>query len=238
MLKSSYDKLEDVPENLRGAYIPKDGKLVLDDLANDHPVVTKREELLAANTTLKQQNTRLTNEKASLEQNVIPAGQKAMPEADAELLEVIKPHVSDKKAAKTLIDEHKTFKAEHESIEQAKSIKKALKLAGFNDSDETAETVRLLTASLGVKPEFKEETVDGKKVEKAYIGDKLFTDYVEQTPALKAISSVLTGGAAPQPVSTEAGSGNRPVAGGEQAAGAAAAQSNYRFTSPGDVKWE
>lgn len=234
MLKTSYDKQDDIPENLRGAYIQKDNKWVLDDLDNSHPVVTKRDELLRDNTTLKSQNTRLQNDKASLEQNVLPAGHKAVPEADAELIEVVKP-LGDKKAVTALIDEHKTLKAKDESVEHGKSIKRALELAGFKATEENVEAVKAISASLGIKPEFKEETIDGKKVEKPYVADKLFTDYVEATPALKALTSVLKGGTAPNPVNTEAGAGNRGTQGSGN--GGQTKTETYRFQSAGDVQW-
>lgn len=230
MLQTTYTNETDIPENLRGAYIKKDGKWVLDDLSTDHPVVAKRDELLTKTSSQQGQITKLTNEKAALEQNVLPAGHKAVPEADAQFIEEVKP-LGDAKTLKTVVGEHKTLKAESESRAADATFEKAALLAGYDN----IEAFKAAAKAMSVAVVFKEETVDGKKVEKAFVGDKPLAEFVEATPGLKALEVAFK--TRPQAPSTEGGAGNRPpVETGESKGGDK--QQQYRFQEPGDVKWD
>lgn len=233
MLNKSYASQEAIPENLRGAYIQKGSEWVLDDLSQDHPVVTHNKQLQTELSTEKGKVTRLTNEKTALEGNVLPAGHKAVPEADAELIDVVKPH-GDKKAVKTLLDEHATLKEEKAQREAEGALKKAAELAGYDNP--AAFVAAAQAQKLAVT--FKEETVDGKKVEKPFVGDKPLTEFVEATPGLKALEIAFKTKPVVTAPTTEGGSGNRPAAAGANGDKGGGDKQTYRFQEPGDVKWD
>jgi hypothetical protein len=231
MLQTSYATQEAIPENQRGAYVQRDGKWVLDDLSNDHPVVAKRDELLTKTSTQQGQITRLTNEKSALEQNVLPAGHKAVPEADAALIEVVKP-LGDAKAVKEVVEEHKTLKAAEETRAADELFERAAKELGY----ENVASFKAVAKALKLDVRFKTEKVDGKEVEKPYVGDKPLADHVAATPELKDAEPVFRVKPQAAPPSTEAGAGTRPPATEGDKGGGDKSQS-YRFQDPGDVEW-
>jgi hypothetical protein len=235
MLKTTYAKKEDIPADIVGAYVEKNGRWELDDLSTDHPVVAKRDELLTKTSTQQGQITRLTNEKADLEKNVLPPGTKAVPEADAQLLDEYKGLGKPPKDLKAVVTEHATLKEQEQARAQDQMLEKAAKLAGYDNP----EAFKAAARAQKVEVTFKEETVDGKKVEKAYVGDKPLTEYVDATPGLKALEVAFKTKPQAEPPSTEAGAGNRPGAAGDDSAGKSGAKQDptYRFQEPGDVKW-
>lgn len=233
MLQPSYASKEAIPADKVGAYVEKDGKWVLDDLSDDHPVVTHKKTLERDLATEKGKVTRLTNEKAALESNVLPPGTKPVPEADAELLELVKP-LGDKKAVKAVIDEHKTLSQEKREREQDATLERAAQLAGYDNP----EAFKAAARAQNVQVTFKEETVDGKKVEKPFVGDKPLGEFVAATPGLKALEVAFKTKPTPEAPSTEGGSGNRPPANGEGGGTGGDKGQQYRFQEPGDVKWD
>lgn len=116
MLQKEYVKLEDIPADKRGAYVPKDGKLVLDDLSEDHPVIVHKKELERDLTAEKAKATRATNEKTEALARALPDGHVAAPAADAAVLSElkatgvplaeVKQRVTDFPGLKKRVEEH------------------------------------------------------------------------------------------------------------------------------------
>lgn len=130
MLKTSYSNQEDIPENMRGAYVLSGGKWILDELDKDHPIVAKREELLTENSTQKRKITRLENEKGALESEVLPDGHVAILKADAELVEKVKPFGTSTEIV-TKLTEHKTLKEESETRRRSDHLTEVAKVLGY-----------------------------------------------------------------------------------------------------------
>jgi hypothetical protein len=233
MLQKSYASQDQIPENLRGAYIQKGSEWVLDDLSDDHPVVTHKKTLERDLSTERGKVTRLTNDKTELEKNVLPPGTKAVPEADAELVELVKP-LGDKKAVKAVLDEHKTLATEKQEREQDSLLERAAKELGY----ENVAAFRAVAKGLKLDIKFKPEKIDGKDVEKPYVGDKSLADHIAATPELKDAEPVFKAKPQAPAPSTEGGSGNRPAPEGGGDKGGGDKQQTYRFQEPGDVKWE
>jgi len=234
MLQKSYPNQEAIPENLRGAYIQKGGEWVLDDLSQDHPLVVNHEAVKKDLSTEKGKVTKLTNEKAELEKNVLPAGTRAVPEADAELIEVVRP-LGDKKAVKAVIDEHGELKREKQGREQDELYERAAKDLGY----ENVASFKAVAKALKLDIKFKPEKVDGKEVERPYVGDKSLADHIAAVPELKDAEPVFRTRPQEAPPSTEAGSGTRPAPTykDKTGAGGGGQQPSYRFQESGDVKW-
>jgi hypothetical protein len=236
MLQTTYAKKEDVPADKIGAYIEKDGKWVLDDLSNDHPVVAKRDELLTKTSTQQGQITRLSNEVATLKVTSVPEGHAIVPVADKQLLDAVKP-LGTVEEIKTKLTEYPTLKEKEQSRTLDELYDKAAKELGY----ENVGAFKAIAKALKLDIKFKPEKVDGKDVEKPYVGDKALADHIAATPELKDAEPVFkTKPQVPAP-STEGGSGNRPAAagaGGSTNGGGGDKTPTYRFQEPGDVKWD
>jgi hypothetical protein len=230
MLKSTYDKLDDIPEADRPHYALRKGKYVL-ELDDHHPVLAKNRELVTKQTTDQRTITRLTNEKQALESNVLPEGHKAVSEEDARFIEEVKPLSLSPKDLKTIVGEHKTLKEESEGRRQDEIFERAAKDMGY----ENAATFKAMAKALKLDIKYKTEKVDGQDVEKPYVGDKSLADHINATPELKASEPAFKARPAAQPPSTEAGAGTRPAT--SAAAASAGKQEPYRFQEPGDVAW-
>jgi hypothetical protein len=234
MLQTSYAKKEDIPAEKVGAYIEKDGKFVLDDLSNDHPVVAKRDELLTKTSTQQGQITRLTNENATLKVTAIPEGHAVIPVADKQLLDAVKP-LGTLEEIKAKVTEYPTLKEKEQSRTLDELYEKAAKDLGY----ENTAAFKAIAKALKLDVKFKPEKIDGKDVEKPYVGEKSLADHIAATPDLKDAEAVFKSKPAPPAPSTEGGSGNRPAVGGEGGGqGGGDKAQTYRFQEPGDVKWE
>jgi hypothetical protein len=248
MLQTSYPSQDKIPEDKRGAYVERDGKWILDDLSQDHPVIVHKTKLETDLSAEKGKVTRLTNEKSQLEANVIPTGQKAVPEADAALVEEVKALGKSGKELKIIVAEHVTLTKEKQERQTDEVLDRAAKDLGY----ENQLAFRAAAKALGVEVTFKEETVDGKKVERPYVGDKSLADHVDATPALKALEPAFKTRPSATPPSTEAGAGSRPApeggpgggpgagGGGDRGGGngnGGGGEQTYRFQEAGDVKW-
>ena len=192
MLKTSYDSQESIPENLRGAYVLSEGKWMLDALPADHPVVTKRDELLGENRNQKATITRLTNEKQTLEASTLPAGHVAVPSADAQLLEQLKP-LGKPDEIKAKLDAHDDLKQKVESQEKQTHLRAIAVEEGY-DPEKIASLEDRFPA-----PVFKEVEVDGKKQQRAIFKitvdgkevERSFTEHLEGDPKLKPLQDSL-----------------------------------------------
>lgn len=131
MLKHSYKTQEEIPENQRGCYVLSGTEWVLDKLPDDHPLVVNNKALLSENSTQKSSITRLTREKEALEGAALPSGRKAVPEADAEFIEKVKPFGSAPELV-TKLTEHKTLKEESDTRKVQDHRREVAKLLGYN----------------------------------------------------------------------------------------------------------
>lgn len=192
MLKQSYDSQDAIPENLRGAYVLSDGKWVLDSLPADHPIVSKRDELLRENSTQKGTITRLNNEKTALEGNVLPAGHVAVPSADAQYAEKLKP-LGTAAEIESKLQAHDELKSKLESREKSDALRTIALESGY-DPDKIAALEDRFPV-----PSFKEVEVDGKKqrrpIFKTLIDGKeverTFIEHLESDPKLKPLQDSL-----------------------------------------------
>lgn len=197
MLKQSYDSQDAIPENLRGAYVLSDGKWVLDSLPVDHPVVTKRDELLRENSTQKGTITRLNNEKTALEGSVLPAGHVAVPTGDAQYAEKLKP-LGTAAEIESKLQAHDELKGKLESREKSDALRTIALESGY-DPDKIAALEDRFPV-----PSFKEVEVDGKKQQRPIFKtsidgkevERTFTEHLESDPKLKPLQESLKATAA------------------------------------------
>lgn len=93
MLKT-YNSLDEVPEALREHYVMKGGRVV-PEVSQDHPLVVNNVTLKTEKAEAERQRDEANRKKGEAETalasaNVLPRGHKAVPNADAELLEAVK----------------------------------------------------------------------------------------------------------------------------------------------------
>lgn len=164
MLRTSYDKLENIPENQRGAYIERDGRWLLDELDKDHSLVQKRDELLRSESALKSQNTKLANDKAALESRTIPEGQRAVPVEVAELGEAAQTTGWKKDEFATVKTERDELQSKLAARDRAEIVGRAAKAANRSEQAfaDHADAKNLQFAEA-------DETVDGKAVKQIYV---------------------------------------------------------------------
>jgi hypothetical protein len=199
MLRTSYDKLEDIPENLRGAYVPKDGKYVLDDLDDQHPVIVHNGTLTRERATDRTRITQLTNENSTLKGSSLPAGHRAVPEADAALLDKYKPLGTPDQLG-TIITEHGTLKTKDGERQRQEHLRTVAGVLNFNpeafatlsglpeleirDMTENGQAVRDEKGNV-------RKTVIAKIKNGEAITEKAFLDYFNETPTLKVFEPAL-----------------------------------------------
>lgn len=128
MLKPFYANETDIPENLKAAYIAKNGRYELDELDKEHPVLAKNKELLSKNSTLTTENQRLNSEVTRLESAGLPEGKVAV-EPDIEKLGTAA------KAANLKVSEISTLKTEADTLRtQLTNSQKESKLDAIADA--------------------------------------------------------------------------------------------------------
>lgn len=128
MLKPYYANETDIPENLKAAYIAKNGRYELDELEKEHPVLAKNKELLSKNSTLTTENQRLNSEVTRLESAGLPEGKVAV-EPDIEKLGTAA------KAANLKVSEISTLKTEADTLRtQLTNSQKDAKLDAVADA--------------------------------------------------------------------------------------------------------
>lgn len=207
MLKTSYSNQDEIPENLRGAYVLSGGKWIVDELDKDHPIVAKREELLTENSSQKRKITRLENEKGTLESEVLPDGHVAILKADAELVEKVKPFGTSTEIV-TKLTEHKTLKEESETRKRSDHLTEVAKVLGY-----TPEAfVRLQgLPDFDIREKDGQKQVVAKVKENGVVTEKPATEFIEShadfapfLPALKTSNNGIrvpgsgAGSSAPQ----------------------------------------
>lgn len=209
MLKTSYDSQESIPENLRGAYVARDGKFVLDDLSDDHPVIVSKKSALADKSRAVSKADGLQADLDAAKSTSIPRGHVAVAKSDAELLEKIKPHgTGDEVVAK--LTEHAELKEETQKRQREDQLREVAKLLSY----EPEAFVRLNNL-----PEFEiRDGKDGKTVvaklkdAKGVITEKPAQEFVEASsdiaPFLPALKATQSGGTK---VHGTAGNGGQPA---------------------------
>lgn len=134
MLKTSYDREDLVPENLKGAYVADaSGKYVLDQLDAEHPIVRKNTEIVQEKTRAVANATKLADEKAVLEARSIPEGHIAVKAEDASIIEKFKATGVSLDELPNLKSENESFKAEKSAADGLRIRKAAGKKLGFNE---------------------------------------------------------------------------------------------------------
>jgi hypothetical protein len=199
-----YNKLEDVPEAFREHYKMSGGKAV-PQVSTDHPLVVNNSTLKTEKETAERdRDTALTEAQTAKDDlakaKVIPHGQRAVPVADAELIDKVKAAGITKSeefdAFKTKHDELTLKDAEAEKSKHASSVGEAM---GW-DKEKTARLVPkvfdLSTVSLREKDGKKEVVAKVKQADGSFV-EKPFADVVtataELTDLLPSLSSEAGG---------------------------------------------
>ena len=134
MLKQSYQKEDQIPENLKGAYVADtSGVFVLDELGAEHPTLKKNAELVAENTRYRGLNTKLQNEKTQLESRSVPEGFVAVKVEDAPIIEKIKTTGLTVEELTNLKTENEDFKRKESESALQTLRRSAGKFLGYNE---------------------------------------------------------------------------------------------------------
>jgi hypothetical protein len=201
-LLTIFTKLEDVPEALREHYKLIEGKYV-PEISDDHPVKVNNAKLLTEKDAAEAKATNAQAKVTGLEADVaaarsssgLPRGHRAIPIADFELLEQIKPHGTAAEVTAKL-SEYTTLKEESDKRSREDHLRKVAKALGY---DNVEAFVRLPNL-----PEFEIKTKDGKDTVVAKVKDgsniveKPAQEFIESSteiapflPALKIKSGVF-----------------------------------------------
>ena len=199
MLKPSYDREDQIPENLKGAYVADaSGVFVLDKLDAEHPVVKKNAELARENTAFRGTNTKLANEKAQLEARSIPEGYVAVKAEDAPIIEKLKATGVSLEELPTLKNENDEFKRAKAEAESLNVRCKAAERLGYNQDAFAALAKNLDIVSEGDK-DFVNVKNDKGEIEKK----PLTKEFVEASETFQPFMTSLTqqpkSGASPDP---------------------------------------
>lgn len=189
-----YDKLDDVPEGLRGEY-KQSGNKYVPDLSDDHPVIvlnkTLKQEKEVEEAKVKKLRSDLDDALEASKTSGVPRGQALVAKADAESLDKYKALGKVEDIAVKLT-EHETLKAESTKRKTDDNNRLAAKELGFN-TDAFLQLTNL--------PEFEIREKDGKKEVVAKVKDgeniveKPAKEFIESTyaplmPALTAKAGV------------------------------------------------
>ena len=209
-LKRSYATEAEVPTERKADYVLKGDRYVLDveGFDNIEGVLAKNTELVgkvnghAAELAAKDTEiNRLTGELSNARGSTLPRGHKAVPTADAELVEAVKAEgVTTADAFKTLKTEHGDYKQKAEEREREKhatTVGEAMKW----DRDKTALLVPAVYDLSQVqvrdgKDGAKEVVAKVKQADGSFI-EKPFAEVVTSTPTLSALVPSLTTQKAP-----------------------------------------
>ena len=228
MLKSSYAKLEDIPAEQRGAYVLKDGKYVLDDLDAEHPVVIERNSLKTDVSAKQGQITKLTNDKTAAETRAIPDGHVAVPVADKQLLDAVKPF-GEANVVKERLQKYPDLEKKEQERARQEHLRGVEKAMGWKEGSlalvpnlPELEVRDLVENGQPVKDDRNEtkKTVVAKiPGENNTVTEKSFREVFDQTPALKAYEPLLVaqeqqqGGTELPPMGFGGGGGAEDLAG-------------------------
>lgn len=193
MLKNSYDSQESIPENLRGAYVLSGGKWLLDELSEDHPIITKNKEVLREKSKAVSKVEELQADLDNAKGSSIPRGQVAIAKADADLLDKYKP-LGPPAEIESKLAEHKTLSEKVTKQEADTKLREVAKVLSY----EPEAFVRLSgLPEFEIRGEGDKKTVVAKlKDDKGVITEKPAQEFIESSseiapflPALKAQSA-------------------------------------------------
>lgn len=201
-----YDKLDDVPEGLRGEY-KQSGNKYVPDLSDDHPVLvlskTLKQEKEVEEAKVKKLRSDLDDALEAAKTSGVPRGQTLVAKADAELIDKYKAlgKVEDVQAKLT---EHESLKLESDKRKTDDNNRAAARELGYN-----ADALLLLKNL----PEFEIREKDGKKAVVVKIKDG---ENIVEKPAKEFIESTY---AASMPALTAKAGVELPVGGGSGSEG-------------------
>lgn len=201
MLNTSYDKLEDIPQEKRGAYIPKDGKFVLDTLEESHPLVVKKNQLKTEVSTKQGQLTKATNENTELKSKTIPEGHVVVAVADKQLLDTVKSYGGTPAEIDTKLKEHATLKAKDDERTKQDHLRAVARVMGWKEDAlllvpglpdleirDVTENGQPVKDQSG---EVKKQVIAKLKGENNTITEKQLREHFDATPALKIFEPSL-----------------------------------------------
>ena len=201
MLEPEYTKLEDIPVDKRGAYVPKDGKFVLDTLSDKHPLVVKKNELKTEVSAKQGLLTKATNTATELQAKSIPEGHVAIPVADKQLLDVVKqqPGTAQEIAAKLkTFDDVVARNAARTKKDHDEAVAKVLKwkpevfaaIQGLPETDvrDKVENGNVVKGTDGQPVKIVIAKIKGAD---GVVTEKPFLDYFNATPSLKIFEPSL-----------------------------------------------
>lgn len=215
MLKFYYANESDIPDNLKGAYEVKNGRYELARLADDVPVIAHNKTLVnekaAEESKANDLSVKLSNAERDLTElktKSVPNGFRAVPKADFELLDAIKPLNLSKDELTSLKSENEQFKTEKAQTAELTNKTRAFEFAGVKDPSAALK----LSASNDLKIEWKEingkqtpfhvSEKDGQKVETAI--DK---DFINRTDGFKEFAGALFADTGRRVMGMESGNG-------------------------------
>jgi hypothetical protein len=210
-----YDKLDDVPEALREHY-RKSGDRFVPEVSDDHPLVTQKATLLNEKKAADDKATKLEADLQSARAGNLPRGQRAVPAADAELIERVKAGgVTKPEEFDALKTEHAGFKAKAEQADaaaHAAQIGEAMKW----DREKTARLVPkvfdLSQVEIRDGKDGKKELIARVKQADGSAVEKPFADVVKATPELSDLLPALAATPGSRDFITQGG-GSAPGAG-------------------------
>lgn len=218
MLKRSYATKEEIPAAYQQDYVQKDGKWVVDveGFDNVEKVLEKNRELLSDNSSLKSENTglkgqvtKLNNDKAELSVKALPDGHVAIPVADKQMLDAVKP-LGTLDEIKTKVTEYPQLKQQAETVTRQQKLSSVAQVLGFNaevfaklpglpapesfevrDKTENGQVVKN-------KQGEPEKVVIVKLTENGQSAEKNFLDYFNGNAELKLFEPALKAGTGQQ----------------------------------------
>lgn len=181
----TYTKLDDVPEAIREHYRLRNGKYVA-ELSDDHPDKADNVRLLNEKTAaetkaagLETANTSLKADLESAKSHSLPRGHRAVPVAEVEAMEALKPHGTAAEIV-TKLTEHKTLSEKVAKQDRDVQLRKVAKELGYDNAD-----AFVLLPDL---PDFEIREVGGKKSviakvkEGENIVEKPAAEFIEGSP--------------------------------------------------------
>lgn len=188
MLKPKLDS--EPPDNLKGAYVQKDGAWFLDDLSDEHPLVMTNKSLNTEQGKLKTQidslqatHGNLERERDEYKTKAIPHGYRAVSKEIAELGEMVKQNGLTKDEIPNLKSDLDSFRNKEAQAAKVAVYRKAAQFLGYTNEDAFARLANELEIA---------ET-DGKFTVR--VGDEqkeLTKEFIESTDTFKPFISSLT----------------------------------------------
>ena len=188
MLRTFYQTESEIPENLKGAYVARDGRFVLDDLSEDHPVVVNKKQALIDKSNAVSRADGLQADLDAAKQSSVPRGHVAVPRADQELLEKLKP-LGTPEEITAKISEHKALKEETDRRKREDNLREVAKKLNY----EPEAFIRLSNLpEFEIRGEGDKATVIAKvKDDKGVITEKQAQEFIESSSEIKPFLPAL-----------------------------------------------